>query len=84
MERIRAEPTPEGFNLLTNVEIYERVLGRRPGYFQELGHGVVPISSRSFSHSTCEARVLEENERLNQALREAAETRVALEALLKE
>ena len=84
MERIRAEPTVEGSNPPTDVEIYERVLGRRPGYFRGLGHGVVPIPSRPSCHLTCEARVLEANERLNQALREAAETRAALEVSLQE
>ena len=84
MERIRAEPITEGSNPPTDEEIYERVLGRRPGYFRGLGHGVEPISSRSSSHLACQARVQEANERANQALREAAETRAALEVSLQE
>ena len=61
MERIRTELTPEPID----VEINKRVLGRRPGYYWGLSYEVVPISSRSSSHLTYEARVLEANGRIN-------------------
>uniref|UniRef100_A0A5B7A3L4 Uncharacterized protein n=1 Tax=Davidia involucrata TaxID=16924 RepID=A0A5B7A3L4_DAVIN len=86
MVLMRSESTPEGSTPPTDDEIFERVMARRSGYALGLGHGVVPPSSRSVSHMSCEVRVHEANLRAaasaaqaEQAAREAAEMRLQAE-----
>ncbi|KAF9611902.1 hypothetical protein IFM89_036685 [Coptis chinensis] len=42
MVELQNQPTPEGSNPLTEEEIFDEVLGVRPGYKHGLGHGEAP------------------------------------------
>ncbi|KAF9590968.1 hypothetical protein IFM89_000513 [Coptis chinensis] len=46
MVELQNQPTPEGFNPLTEEEIFYEVLGVRPGYKRGLGHGEAPPSRK--------------------------------------
>ncbi|XP_050944153.1 uncharacterized protein LOC127150444 isoform X2 [Cucumis melo] len=47
-----AHPTPEGSQPLSEDEICDQVLGRRPGYSKGLGWGPKPKASRTASASS--------------------------------
>ncbi|KAF9624909.1 hypothetical protein IFM89_015531 [Coptis chinensis] len=46
MVELQNQPTPEGSNPLTEEEIFDEVLGVRPGYKRGLGHGEAPPSRK--------------------------------------
>lgn len=75
MIALQSQPTPEGSIPLIDEEICNQVLGRRPGYVYDLGHGVVAASSSSSSsvYFSCDARVQEANKRAKEADRRAHE-----------
>ena len=88
MVELKSQPTPDGSTPRTEKEIFDIVLGVRPGYAMGLGHGVVATSSRLAMHTTCDVRVREANERaaaandrVEQAIRKAVETQSALATL---
>ncbi|KAF9597027.1 hypothetical protein IFM89_014892 [Coptis chinensis] len=46
MVELQNQPTPEGSKPLTEEEIFDEVLGVRPGYKRGLGHGEAPLSRK--------------------------------------
>ncbi|KAA8542862.1 hypothetical protein F0562_024014 [Nyssa sinensis] len=71
MRRLQSESMAEGAEPLTEEEICAQVLGRRPGYVRDLGHGMIapPLSSRSLSAQTGDLNRRYQEERLrNQEL----------------
>lgn len=75
MIALPSQPMPEGSIPLIDEEICNQVLGRRPGYVCDLGHGVVPASSLSSSsvYFACDARVQEADKRAKEPDRRAHE-----------
>ncbi|KAA0036796.1 CACTA en-spm transposon protein [Cucumis melo var. makuwa] len=49
---LQSQPTPEGSQPLSKVEICDQVLGRRPGYSKGLGWGPKPKARRTASASS--------------------------------
>uniref|UniRef100_A0A9I9EES3 CACTA en-spm transposon protein n=1 Tax=Cucumis melo TaxID=3656 RepID=A0A9I9EES3_CUCME len=51
MLELQSQPTPEGSQPLSEDEICDQVLGRRPGYSKDLGRGPKPKAHRTTSAS---------------------------------
>ena len=52
MLELQSQPTPEGSQPLSEDEICDQVLGRRPGYSKGLGWGPKPKARRTASASS--------------------------------
>ena len=52
MLKLQSQPTPEGSQPLSEDEICDQVLGRRPGYSKGLGWGPKPKARRTASASS--------------------------------
>ncbi|TYK14129.1 CACTA en-spm transposon protein [Cucumis melo var. makuwa] len=52
MLKLQSQPTPEGSQPLSEDEICDQVLGRRPGYSKGLGWGPKPKAHRTASASS--------------------------------
>ncbi|KAA0057397.1 zinc finger protein ZPR1-like protein [Cucumis melo var. makuwa] len=52
MLELQSQPTPEGSQPLSEGEICDQVLGRRPGYSKALGWGPKPKARRTASASS--------------------------------
>ncbi|KAA0062836.1 CACTA en-spm transposon protein [Cucumis melo var. makuwa] len=52
MLELQSQPTPEGSQPLSEDEICDQVLGRRPGYSKSLGWGPMPKARRTASASS--------------------------------
>ncbi|XP_050944376.1 uncharacterized protein LOC127150552 [Cucumis melo] len=53
MLELQSQPTPEGSQPLSEDEICDQVLGRRPGYSKGLGWGPKPKARRTASAGSC-------------------------------
>ncbi|KAL4027571.1 hypothetical protein IC575_010740 [Cucumis melo] len=51
MLELQSQPIPEGSQPLSEDEIFDQVLGRRPGYSKGLGWGPKPKARRTASAS---------------------------------
>ncbi|TYK23194.1 CACTA en-spm transposon protein [Cucumis melo var. makuwa] len=75
MLELQSQPTPEGSQPLSEDEICDQVLGRRPGYSKDLGWGPKPkarkITSASSSTISCSSstqKQIELQSKINEAL----------------